>query len=37
MEDDTDEFAPAPVENESMKSIMRGEFGGSADDSSLKF
>ncbi|MBT3994403.1 MAG: hypothetical protein HOF01_01235 [Chloroflexi bacterium] len=37
MEDDMDEFAPAPVENESMKSIMRGEFGGAAEDSSLKF
>ena len=37
MEDDMDEFAPAPLEDESMKSIMRGEFGGSADDSSLKF
>jgi tetratricopeptide (TPR) repeat protein len=37
MEDDMDEFAPTPLEDESMKSIMRGEFGGSADDSSLKF
>ncbi|MBT4126750.1 MAG: tetratricopeptide repeat protein [Chloroflexi bacterium] len=37
MEDDMDEFAPAPVESESMKSIMRGEFGGAAEDSSLKF
>ena len=37
MEDDMDEFAPAPLEDESMKSIMRGEFGGSPDDSSLKF
>jgi tetratricopeptide (TPR) repeat protein len=34
MEDDMDEFAPAPLEDES---IMRGEFGGSPDDSSLKF
>ncbi len=37
MEDDTDEYAPQPVEAESMKSIMRGEFGGSPEDSSLKF
>jgi tetratricopeptide (TPR) repeat protein len=37
MEDDMDEFAPAPVESESMKSIMRGEVGGAAEDSSLKF
>lgn len=37
MEDDMDEFAPAPVESESMKSIMRGEFGGAAEDSSMKF
>ncbi len=37
MEDDMDEFAPAPVENESMKSIMRGEFGGAGEDSSIKF
>ena len=37
MEDDMDEFAPQPVEDESMKSIMRGEFGGAAEDSSLKF
>ncbi|MEE8045833.1 MAG: CDC27 family protein [Dehalococcoidia bacterium] len=37
MEDDTDELAPAPLEDESMKSIMRGEFGGAAEDSSLKF
>jgi hypothetical protein len=37
MEDDMDEFAPAPAEAESMKSIMRGEFGGSSEDSSLKF
>jgi hypothetical protein len=37
MEDDMDEYAPQPVEAESMKSIMRGEFGGSADDASLKF
>ncbi|MCZ6539241.1 MAG: tetratricopeptide repeat protein [Chloroflexi bacterium] len=37
MEDDMDEIAPQPVENEAMKSFMRGEFGGSADDASLKF
>ncbi|MDP6666571.1 MAG: tetratricopeptide repeat protein [Dehalococcoidia bacterium] len=37
MEDDIDEQAPRPVEAEAMKSIMRGEFGGSADDASLKF
>ncbi|MBC8453278.1 MAG: CDC27 family protein [Chloroflexi bacterium] len=37
MEDDMDEYAPAPVESESMKSIMRGDFGGSAEDSSLNF
>jgi len=37
MEDDMDEFAPQPVEDEGMKSIMRGEFGGAAEDSSLKF
>lgn len=37
LEDDTDEFMPAPAEEESMKSILRGEFGGSADDASLKF
>ncbi|NQW20130.1 MAG: CDC27 family protein [Chloroflexi bacterium] len=37
MEDDMDEDAPQPVEAESMKSIMRGEFGGSDDDSSLEF
>ncbi len=32
MEDDMDEMAPQPVENESMKSFMRGDFGGSGDD-----
>jgi len=37
MEDDLDELAPQPVESESMKLIMRGEFGGAAEDSSLKF
>ena len=37
MEDDMAEIAPAPVESESMKAIMRGEFGGPAEDSSLKF
>lgn len=37
MEDDTDELAPQPVENEAMKSFMRGEFGGADDDASLKF
>jgi len=37
MEDDMDEFAPTPLQDESMKSIMRGEFGGAAEDSSLKF
>ena len=36
MEADMDEFATAPVESESMKSIMRGEFGGAAEDSSMK-
>lgn len=37
MEDDRDEIMPSPAESESMKSFMRGEFGGSADDASLKF
>ena len=37
MEDDMDEVVPAPAENDSMKSLMRGEFGESADDASLKF
>lgn len=37
MEDDLDEVAPNPAETESMKSFMRGDFGGSADDASLKF
>jgi hypothetical protein len=37
MEDDMDEAAPTPLEDESMQSIMRGEFGGAAEDSSLKF
>ena len=37
MEDDTDDFAPQPVKSQSMKSIMRGEFGGDAEDSSMKF
>ena len=37
LEDDMDEVAPQPAENEAMKSIMRGEFGGSADDASLNF
>lgn len=37
MEDDMDEFAPQPVENEALKSFMRGDFGESADDASLKF
>ena len=37
MEDDMDEIAPQPVENEAMKSFMRGDFGESADDASLKF
>ena len=37
MEDDMDEIAPQPAENEAMKSFMRGEFGESADDASLKF
>ena len=37
MEDDMDEVVPAPAENDSMKSFMRGEFGESAGDASLKF
>ena len=37
MAEDYDEIAPSPVESESLKSFMRGEFGGSADDASLKF
>ena len=37
MEDDTDELAPQPAENEAMKSIMRGDFGESDEDASLKF
>ena len=37
MEDDMDEMVPAPAENDPMKSFMRGEFGESADDASLKF
>ena len=27
MEDDMDEVVPAPAENDSMKSFVRGEFG----------
>ena len=37
MEDDMDEIAPQPAENEAMKSFMRGDFGESVDDASLKF
>ena len=37
MEDDMDGVVPAPAENDSMKSFMRGEFVESADDASLKF
>jgi hypothetical protein len=37
MEDDMDEVVPAPAENDSMKSFVRGEFGESAGDASLKF
>ncbi|MCH7971479.1 MAG: CDC27 family protein [Chloroflexi bacterium] len=37
MEEDMDEIAPQPAENEAMKSFMRGDFGESADDASLKF
>ena len=37
MEDDTDELAPQPAENEAMKSFMRGDFGESAEDATLKF
>ena len=37
VEDDMDVFAPQPVEDESMKSIIRGEFGGASEDSGLKF
>ena len=37
MEDDMDELPPQSVEAESVKSIIRGEFGGSAGDVSLKF
>ena len=37
MEDDMDEVVPAPAENDSMKSFVRGEFGESADDASLTF
>ena len=37
MEDDMDEVVPAPAENDSMKSFVRGEFGESTGDASLKF
>ena len=37
MEADVAELAPAPAENEAMKAFMRGDFGESADDASLKF
>lgn len=37
MEDDMDEFAPQPAENEALKSFLRGDFGESAEDASLKF
>ena len=37
MEDDMDEMAPEPIEAESMKSIMRGDFGDSDEDSSLRY
>ena len=37
MEDDMDEMAPEPMEAESMKSIMRGDFGDSGEDSSLRY
>ncbi|MDA1278425.1 MAG: tetratricopeptide repeat protein [Chloroflexi bacterium] len=37
MEDDSDEESPQPAENEAMKSILRGDFGGSDEDASLEF
>lgn len=35
--DGMDEFALQSVKDESMKSIIRGEFGGAFEDSGLKF
>ena len=37
MEDDMDEMAPEPMEAESMKSILRGDFGDPYEDSNLRY
>jgi hypothetical protein len=37
MEDDMAEMAPEPMEAESMKSILRGDFSDSDEDSNLRY